>query len=159
MQKADRLRYIGLYQIIGGIVGWLMVGWALLSEEGQSKSLTIVVVLGILLFSFSIVCGWRLLRNYKQAILFSAINQGLQVLMFGLSSVLFKYCSGIYLSFGVNVLDDIKMKANIGLSMFHLSINTGEQWEISVNVIAVWLFVYLIRAQESREEYNIFTTR
>ena len=159
MQKADRLRYIGLYQIIGGIVGWLMVGWALLYEEGQSKSLTTVVIFGILLFSFSIVCGWLLLSNYEQAIRFSAINQGLQVLMFGLGSFLFKYCSGIYLSFGVNVADDIKMKSDVGLSIFHLFINTGEQWEISVNVIAVWLLVDLVRTQENRKEYNISTTQ
>lgn len=159
MQKTDRLKYIGLYQIIGGIVGWLMVGWALLSEEGQSKRLAIVVALGILLFSFSSVCGWLLLRNHKQGIRLSTINQGLQVLMVGLGSFLFKYCSGIYLSFGVNVLDDIKMKADVGLSAFHLSINSGEQWEISVNVIAVWLLMYLMRAQESREQSTVSTTR
>ncbi len=158
MQKADRLRYIGLYQIIGGIVGWLMVGWALLFEEGQSKSLTVVVVLGFLLFSFSIVCGWLLLSNHKQAIRYSAINQGLQVLMFGLSSVLFKYCSGIYLSFGVDMENGIELKADVGLSMFHLFINTGEQWEISVNVVAVWLLSSLIRGQENRKEYNISVT-
>lgn len=74
MRKADNLRYIGFYQIIGGIIGWLIIGWALLTEEGQSKSLAIVAVLGVSLFSFSIVCGWLLLRNYEQAILFSLIK-------------------------------------------------------------------------------------
>lgn len=78
--------------------------------------------------------------------------------MLGLNSFLFKYCSGIYLSLGVDVLDDTSVKADIGLSMFHFFINIGEQWEISVNIVAVWLFVYLIRAQESRGKYNIPTT-
>ncbi|MGV3557130.1 hypothetical protein [Larkinella arboricola] len=140
MQRVVRLRYIGLYQIIGGIVGLLMVGYALMTGEGLLKNSAITVLSGSLLFTYSIVCGWFILIHHHQSLKLSIINQGFQVLMIGFGSFLFKYCSGIYLTLGFDVLND-KIESGIGLSIFHVFVNSGEHGEVSVNIIAAFLLV------------------
>ncbi len=148
MQIADRLRYIGLYQIIGGIVG-LLTGYTLMTGTDRFKNIAIVAVAGAVFFSFSITCGWLILIHHRKALLLSTINQGLQIFMIGFSSFLFKYCSGIYITLGVDVLNN-KVESGIGLSLFHLFINSGEHGEVSVNIIAALLLAFLLRLQEDK---------
>ncbi|GAB3902150.1 hypothetical protein [Spirosoma agri] len=153
-QYTRRIRTIGFYQIIGGGVGLLMMGWALSTNEA-SKGILIFTASGCLLLGFSIVCGWGLLNGDKRALPLSIINQSLQIIMIGIGGFLFKYCAGLYVMLGIKFIDELKMTADIGLSTFELNINSGEQGAVSFNLIAILLFISLLRLQEQIKQYYL----
>ncbi|MHC4756192.1 MAG: hypothetical protein ACYTBP_13740 [Planctomycetota bacterium] len=130
-------------QIGGGVFGLFLVGSSLMAQELEQIA---VIVHGafFIVFVFGIAAGWALIKKPGLGLVLSLIYQGLQIPIY-LSSVLsYDMFSGarfyIYwheTGFGFNYI--------FFGSRFYFSINSGEAWFAGVNVLALVLFILLIR--------------
>jgi mannitol-specific phosphotransferase system IIBC component len=76
-----KIKGIAVYQIIGGIVGNIFTILAIIETNSSSKLLLSILIVSVILFSFSIYCGVKLLQGkIKSGLKLSMINQALQIL-------------------------------------------------------------------------------
>jgi len=131
-----------LAQIGGGLVGLGLIGRALLTEQLTEMALMIHVAF-ILVFLFGIVAGVVLIKKPKLGLLFSAVFQAMQIpiivgptlayaLFSGVSFNVYKHATG----WGFNFLFG---------SRYSFSLNSGQPSVLGINLVAVVLFVLLVR--------------
>jgi hypothetical protein len=80
----SKLTGLGIYQIVGGAFGIILILWAMLNGQ-QIVGPTIAIYLFMLLFfAFSFYCGILCLKKDNTALNLSLINQILQVIGFAM---------------------------------------------------------------------------
>ena len=154
MQKTEsRIKIIGIYQIIGGLIG-LVGTLSLLAKFGVSNGTTFKMFLLFLsLYSFSIFCGFLLLKKqYEKGLNYSILNQLIQVLSFTLLGFAFKFYSGIFLCVGLNLTTDTIFTYNIGITTWNFKLNSESGiTEFSINLIALVLISVIFNLKEKVE--------
>lgn len=140
---------IAMYQLVGGAFGFLEVVWSLFTDD-TIKGVYFIATTGFLLYSFSMVCGWACLKGWGQHYTLSMLNQSIQTVMFCFGSVYFRYCAGAYIVADVDVTNEIKLGANVGLSLLHIGNNADDEWQLSFNLVAIWLLVYIYRLRQTK---------
>ncbi len=154
MQKTEsRIKIIGIYQIIGGLIG-LIGTLSLLVKFGFSNGTTFKMFLLFLsLYSFSIFCGYLLLKKqYEKGLNYSILNQLIQVLSFTILGFAFKFYSGIFLCFGLNLTTDTILTYNVGITTWNFKLNSESGiTEISINLIALILISVIFNLKEKTE--------
>lgn len=146
-------------QIGGGLVGLGLIGRSLLTE--QSNKITMIIHAAfILVFLFGIVAGVILIKKPKLGLLLSAIFQAMQIpLTIGptVSYALFSgACFNVYrhaTGWGFNFLFG---------SRYYLCLNSGEPWLVGINIVALVLFVLLVREsrlQAANAKFSEYTSR
>jgi hypothetical protein len=151
MQKTEsRIKIIGIYQIIGGLIG-LIATISLLVKIGFTNGTTFkMFFLFLSLYSFSAFCGYLLLKKqFEKGLNYSIINQLIQVLSFSILGFTFKFYSGLFLSLGLNLTTDTILTYNFGLTTWNFKLNSESGIiEISINLVALILINIIFNLKE-----------
>jgi hypothetical protein len=151
MQKTEsRIKIIGIYQIIGGLIG-LIATILLLAKFGFINGSSFkMFLLFILLYSFSVFCGYLLIKKqFEKGLNYSIINQLIQVLSFSILGFSFKFYSGLFLSLGINLTTDTILTYNFGLTTWNFKLNSESGIiEISINLVALILINIIFKLKE-----------
>lgn len=159
MEKINKqISAFGIYQILGGIIG-VALSLYFTSKAGVFNFPILILTLFVLsLYSFSVYCGFLLLRkSYLKGLNLSIINQVFQIITFSVLGFTFQYTSGIFLYFGLNLTEDTLFTYNIGLTTFNFKWNSDPNiTAFSINIIAIILmnFAFKLREKISQEEEN-----
>lgn len=140
------LLIFAIYQILGALAGFYVVAW-LLQQTGAINGITLLIFLiAIGLYSLSIKAGSVLLRkDYKRGIILSMINQLFQIVAIAFGGYKFDFSSGAKLNTGFNFTDGFLAKFDIALSSeFNLSWNSGQEFFIYINILAIFLLYVLV---------------
>jgi len=156
-QLKEEIKILGYYQLIGGLIGVGFVIFQLIGLGSTNSDLVAIIIMIILLFPYilSIYAGNQCLKDSKNQLSISKINQALQVISFNLGGIGFTYHSGIYFSLGINTTDEFLFISNFGLSTINFQLSSSSEISfILINLIAFYL-VYRIGIYENRiEEIN-----
>lgn len=93
-------KIIGLYQLITGIFGAVIIIASLFSK-GYNSDILAQVVAGVALFGLLAWAGYGLLNNTKNALKYSRILQALQIISFTLSGTVYKFTAAAFIVFGI----------------------------------------------------------
>ena len=144
--KSKTLVAIGYYQIIGGIIGILMVVFVLFKINPTHSIIAFTFIVAILAFLFSIVCGVYLLKRNsdKAVIIASIINQLLQIPTFITSAFTYKFISGMGITLGWTFNSGhINLSANISNFLIEWGPNSSASFYLGVNLVAIFLVVLM----------------
>ena len=142
-QIVTGFNFLGIYQILGGIIGFVLS--FIFIQFAQLSLLALLLVLGaFFLFSYSIFCGVLLLKKKPSGLRHSTINQFLQLFMFSILGYSFKYASGVFLALGFDITNDFIFNLNFGISNWQIEINSGSQTlSLGFNFVALILIFYI----------------
>ncbi|RCW44994.1 hypothetical protein [Paenibacillus prosopidis] len=149
------LRYfIGIYQIIGGLVGFAIfyifnsiIKISVNGENPFSLNNNMAILLGAVLFSLSIFAGVTLLANQKIGIISSLINQYLQVVNLTATGFQYTFIAGILLNPKL-VLGDAQSPFGLDFIVygrFQLFIQSmmDQNTQVIINVAPILLIIFL----------------
>jgi hypothetical protein len=141
------LTKIGLYQIVGGALGPLIVLWVIIFRKPILTDLPVYIfllIVSFLVFAYSIFCGILCLKTKKNALVHSLTNQILQAIGFAVMGFTFKYVAGFYLTIGLNFTDSIEFGFGIGISVFHFDFNSqSDIIKVDLNLVALALIFWI----------------
>jgi hypothetical protein len=129
------LQLIAWIQIVGGIIGLYIMAKLMLQTANVSGGLLLILMIGIMLFMYSIYCGKKLFTNKNKipALIYSIINYVLQIFQWYLFGYGFTYSSGLEIAAGVQANE---LKFNFGLSSnFAMSIQTSDANFVKINLL------------------------
>lgn len=150
--KTD-LKKLGLYQIIGGAIGVLIILYSLLSLTQFSGEIILVYTFMMMFFAYSIYSGTLCIKNMRNALTHSLINQFLQLLGFAVLGFAFAYVAGLYVSLGLDLSKSIEIKFNFGVSKFDFNINREqERTEIDFNLVAFGIIYWIDKLMKKVKE-------
>jgi len=151
------LTKLGLYQLVGGILGLLIVLWSIFKSPLLTGPTVLVFLLVLLLFAYSIFCGTICLRANKNALEYSLVNQMLQLISFAFMGFAFRYISGFYCTIGLDLTDKIKFDFGAGISNLVININNEkDKLSVDLNIVAFAL-IYWIDKLMSKVKHETIT--
>lgn len=140
-------KLIGLYQLITGIFGVILIlfnyiskGKDVLTSEGVIQQ----IILGVILYGFLGYAGYGLLNRKKNAMRFSMTLQAFQIPLVYTSSIIYKFTAAGFLAFGLK---------NGSLTFFHtvqpidfvVSTNHTSDQMYMIYVLPVFFLIALMR--------------
>ena len=140
------IKFIGVYQIFGGILGIGLTGWLMFNTEVLNGPMLFIFTLALFLYGFSIQSGSLLLQKSKQkkGLIFSSILQGVQIIAIGIGKYSYDFSSGAKGAIGFNFGNGFDFNFGV-LSSFHFKINSGvPEYFIKFNILAMVIFSILI---------------
>lgn len=154
--KSDIFK-IGLYQIIGGGIGAIiiLISLIMITPSTELEILVFFIMFGF--FVYSIFCGTLCLYAKETALRHSLINQFLQVLGFAMFGYAFNYVAGLYLTIGLDFSNSFDIKFGAGISKFDFNINREtERTEMNFNLVAFGLIFWIDKLMHKiKEETDI----
>lgn len=135
--------FLLLLQIGGGVLGFLIIGRVLL-EADQTRATVMFNATFLVVFAFGILAGLALIMKPGLGLVLSLMFQGIQIPLFASPAVSYNMFSGGF--FNVYWYDngwgtDFAFLA----SRFCFYLNGGEPLFLGVNILALVLFLLLIR--------------
>ena len=131
-----------ILQIGGGLLGIGLIGHSLLTKE-LTQTTVVIHIAFICIFLFGIVAGAALVRKPKLGLWLSAVFQAMQIPIVIIPAAAYVLASGACFNlyrhatgFGFNFLFG---------SRYYFSIHSGEPWMAGINVLALVLFILLVR--------------
>ena len=153
LKKRPLLTGIALYQLIGGFIGLGLFLKLLPQLQNPSSSTWVGIAVAAILYFFSIVCGFLLLKGTRLAFNLSLANQILQIFSFGIAGVAYNYVAGVKIGVGIDFLESWLFKFRFSLSSFSFSFNAGTGLSfVSVNLLALVILYLLERLQDQRPQ-------
>jgi hypothetical protein len=135
---------LGLYQIIGGAIGVVVILISLVDPIQFSGLIILVYAFMFSFFAYSIFCGTLCVKSGEMALRYSLINQFLQLLSFAFFGFSFSYFAGIYMIIGLDLSKSIEINLGFGISKFNVNINgDAERTEINLNLVALALIYWI----------------
>lgn len=150
MNKKALLMFLGIYQLLGGLLGiWLIIQHHY-TAGGASLLFLFLPVLAGLCFLYSILCGVLCLRNHELALSLSSVNQLLQLISFSVSPLLFDYTAGFFFSINISLGNGPSFDWESGFSRMHFRYDAPEGVTvIGINLAAIILLI-LVDAIKTR---------
>jgi hypothetical protein len=140
------IKIIGWMQIVGGVVGLGLMASIMVKTETISGIILFLFLTGLSLFIFSIYCGTTLLSKntvYKGLIL-SLFNQALQFVQWCLFGYGLSYSAP--LQFLIGIKGSLSFDFNMAIaSTFNMSFNTSDDYFLKINLIAILVFIILLK--------------
>ena len=135
--------FLLLLQIGGGVLGLVIIGRVLL-EPDQTRVTVMFNAAFLVVFAFGILAGVALIKKPGLGIVLSLIFQGIQIPLFASPAVYYKMFSGAF--FNVYWHEN-GWGADFAFltSRFYFYLNGAESLFVGVNILALVLFVLLIR--------------
>ncbi len=135
--------FLLLLQIGGGVLGLLIIGRVLL-QAGQTPATVRFNATFLVVFAFGILAGVALIMKPGLGLVMSLIFQGIQIPLFASPAVSYNMFSGGF--FNVYWHEN-EWGANFTVlaSRFHFYLNSEQSLFLGVNILALVLFVLLIR--------------
>ncbi len=149
------VKVIGLYQIIGGILGILLSCWLIINTGEINGPTLFIYCLALFLFGFSIKAGNILLqpKNFKKGIVYSLILQGLQIFAVSVGNYSFDFYSGVRGAIGFEFSEGFQFIFRTSFSGFYFSLNSDQSmFFLKVNLIAFMLFYILLDLYDEEKE-------
>ena len=154
MSKTNKyiLMAIGVYQIIGGLFGF--IGFTKLKMSDLVENfLLVLIIFGY--FIFVIISGITLLRQkWIRGIKLTQINQFLQVITVKIIGFGFLFSSSIYMGIGFSDTPNLHLitKFSFLRSVCHFWINDGSsEISIMINIVPVAIILILSRIVKKNE--------
>jgi len=149
-----KIKFLGLYQLIGGIVGILNTIRFLPNFTQINGGIFLLLLAIFLLYSFSIYCGYLLIKKRNiQGLNLSVYNQLIQIIGFGVLGYAFHFTAGIYSGIKLNLTNDTIATFMFGHSMARIDINNLNGFtEISINFIAIILLNLILNLKNKVEK-------
>ncbi|HTE25496.1 hypothetical protein [Flavitalea sp.] len=136
--------WLGIYQLIGGILGVYYLSVFTLQVQEFTSTLLVLIGLGFIMFLFSVYCGISIFKKETNSLKCSLINQYLQLFVISGPGIAFQYVAGVSVLFGFNITDQFRIYLDASLSAWSISIGTNMSDRlIAVNLIAIGL-VFLL---------------
>jgi hypothetical protein len=146
--KTDLIK-LGVYQIIGGLIGIAFIIRSVFTEIAFNEVVFLFYLIFFLFFGYSILCGWLCVRCNRNALLLSLINQFLQLVSISIAGFSFSYAAGFYLVTGVDFTESFKINFDAGLSNLHLFLNNQSNTILfNFNWIAFYLIYWIERLRK-----------
>jgi hypothetical protein len=150
------LKNLGIYQIIGGGVGVLLILWALMNLQDIQPLLVGIYVVFSLFYSFSIYCGILCVRHKETAMKLSLLNQIIQTLGIAILGFAFQFAAGLYISAGLDLSESFELKFGAGISKFDFNFNNEEgRVEVNLNFVALGLIMLITKQRKKVEQENL----
>ena len=139
------IKFVAYYQIIGGIIGVLFAIKGLIQMADFSILTVVFILFAVTVFSFSILCGQRLLKGeIQRALKLSTVNQLSQFFSVSILGLSYRYTAGLYLGFGFDFTDGFLLVFNIELAQFIVLFkSTSTEAVLQINLIAL-ILLYII---------------
>ena len=157
----SKIKYLGIYQLLGGIIGILNALRFLPSFEVINGAILVLLLIIFGLYSFSAFCGYLLIRErYLSGLNLSIYNQLIQIIGFGVIGYGFHFTAGIYFGIKLNLTHDTNITFMLGHSAALINLNSNPEFtELSINIIALILinFIFNWKTQVEKENVNIET--
>lgn len=145
-----KINILGLYQIIGGVIGMGLTLWLILGLVTIPGRLIMLICIAIALYSYSIYCGTLLLKKNITGLKHSLINQYLQIVNFTILGFTFQYVSGAYLTVGFEIADSFNILFASGISTWKITISGETQTlQSNFNLVALFFIIYIARLNKS----------
>ena len=156
-QFLPKIKALRIYQIAGGCIGIALTGWSFLTNMNKlSAPILLILVIAVMLYAFSIYCAILLLDDTETALNLLLINQGLQILNFGIAGFAFKFVSGFYLSAGLDMSESTSFMFNAGLSEWTITLNANEPLAyVNINFVALSLFFFILNLKDNIKKARI----
>ncbi|MFC4740602.1 hypothetical protein ACFO3U_11425 [Flavobacterium ponti] len=159
MKLENKIKTLGFYQIIGGILGCLVTVRFLPSFGSINGGILFLILIIISLHLYSIFCGYLLLKNKLiKGLNLSIFNQFIQILSFGVLGFYFEHISGIYAGIKLNLINDAILTFMSGISSSAIVINDHIEYkELSINIIALIMVnvIYNLKSEVEKRESKI----
>lgn len=131
-----KIKVIGLYQIIGGVFGFIVI--AIASFSTPKDKLVYLIFPSLILFGFSIFVGKQTFIQSKNSLNLTIANQLLQLVGIYIGKYGFEYISGFSMGLYINITENFLIGFNFQLSTlnyrFHLE---PEKYLFSFNFVAI----------------------
>lgn len=153
-----KIKYLGFYQLIGGIIGILNTLRFLPNFSQVNGAISLIFLIIFCLYGFSVYCGYLLIKKRNIIGLnLSIYNQLIQVLGFGILGYAFQFTAGIYAGIKLNLTNDTILTFMFGHSAAMINLNSYPNFtEISINFIALF-FINMLFNLKSKLEQNKVT--
>ena len=140
-QHGNKLKWLGIYQIIGGALGLVLTIIAVFPFNNLFN--TILFIPCCLLFGLSIYTGWQTYKLTYLGLQLTFINQLLQLFSLTVGKFGFHFVAGIGLRFTLDFTNSLNLGFALGLSDIDITINRGpNEYFIGINLIAL-ILIYL----------------
>lgn len=147
---------LGIYQLVGGIIGLLLITWVGLHSPFVTSLIITVYVIVALVFCYSIVCGILSIKLHPQALRFSLINQVAQLISIAVPAISFHYCAGFFINLGIDFTDVIRFDTQLGLSGVIFDFNTEPvEKTIHINIISLLLVIWIVRIKRKTKQEQV----
>ncbi|QNF34035.1 hypothetical protein HUW51_15380 [Adhaeribacter swui] len=147
-----KLKYLGWYQIAGGILGLFIILWTILNRSTVPGSTLSIFFIAMALYAFSIYCGSLLIQEEtksKTKIKWTRINQSLQIIHLSAFGITYKFYSGIQLSFGVDLSNNFLINFLYSLSGFELAYSSiSAEIIVMINIVPILILKYLTKVND-----------
>ncbi len=157
-------KIIGVYEIIGGALGAIMMAfnWIAQFKEspsefllGDSPNVFLFTVNSLLGFIFFLICAYAGFRLYERKISgyhLSIWIQALQIPKIMIGGFAYFFSAGLYLLFGINEVGNFGFFLSTSITGFQFGFVSGESiYSFSINVLALFLCIYLVRLSRLRD--------
>ena len=132
-----------LFQIGGGLLGIGIIGRVLLA--GNLTPIAVIINAAfVIVFAFGILAGVALIKKPRLGLVLSLIFQGMQIPILITPAVSYILSSGAFLNVYWHETGWGTDFALLG-SRFYFYLNSEEPWYLGANIVALALFVLLIR--------------
>jgi hypothetical protein len=150
----DRMKYIGYYQMAGGILGLILFLRGFIYQQSLSGFIFLIYLIAFLLFSFSIYSGNLLRKGNIKGFSLSTWNQILQIVQFSISAIGFEYYSGIFFNIGFQWTEKFIPDFNLGLSgyVIRYAENNTNNIAVYINLIPLIIIYYIFKSENEIEE-------
>lgn len=148
-------KFIAIYEIIGGLLGVVIVSMLLYKlfkayaqfDQGVFLSTLLTCIIVLSLYIISLIAGFLLWKGQNLGNKLSLFIQALQIPNISLSGFSYIFVSGIQLALNISkgLSEDIKFNLFFYLgSKFDINLFSKESsFLIGVNIIALLIFIYL----------------
>ncbi|KIC93541.1 hypothetical protein [Flavihumibacter solisilvae] len=146
---------LGLYQVVGGLVGILIMFWNLKVDLIFGLS-GLAYLLVFLFYGYSIYCGSLCLKADSKALERSLWNQIFQLFNFAIFGFSFQYVSGASLNVGLDLTNSVKLSFSAGTSQFEFFLSESDgRLFLNLNLIAFALIKWIDRLMKQVKEEKL----
>lgn len=151
-----KLKFLGIYQIAGGIIGLGLSIWLISLPQVIPLLLLFVLLTAVFLYSFSVFCGIQVLLRKEAGLKYSLANQYLQLINFTVFGFTFQYISGVFMTIGFDYTESFLLTFNAGVSSWKISINTDKELLLfSFNFVAFYLIIFINNLRKEINDKNV----
>lgn len=151
MEKiALKIKYLGFYQLIGGVIGILNTIRFFPNFTPMNGAAFLIFAL----YGYSVYCGYLLIKkNNIKGLNLSVYNQLIQIIGFGVLGYGFHFTAGIYAGIKLNLTHDTIFTFMFGHSAATIHINSHPEFtQLSINVIALGLLNFIFNLKSRLEK-------
>ncbi|MBC8488714.1 MAG: hypothetical protein H8D45_22035 [Bacteroidetes bacterium] len=140
---------LGYYQIIGGVLGYLIFIWVLAQIGTITGLMLLILLLVLILYAFSIYCGYSILKDKKYGFDLSSLNFFLQIFIIAIQGVKYEYTSGFSLAAGLDIENNFNFQFKAMISGFNFEIKHNvDNFIIMINIVPFIAFYFINKTEK-----------